>query len=293
MTLLLQLGFQGIALGMVYGLIALGFVIMFKGSHTFNFAHGEFVALGAYVVLALMAQVPYLMAFLAAVAITVTVALLVEAVLLRRMVGKSVNIVVLATLGLSIMVHQVLVMIWGVGSHGSAGPIGAGTVHVGSVVLPTNAIATIATSVVVLGALTFFFRRTSYGLAMRATASHQEAALAQGIDVRRMFALAWALAAFLAVVAGIFLASFPRVVSPSMGMVALVAIPAIVIGGMDSLVGAVIGGLMIGLIQVLGASYLADYGGGKLHEVLPYVLMFVVLLVRPYGLFGSRSIERV
>ncbi|MFE4503211.1 branched-chain amino acid ABC transporter permease [Rhodococcus sp. NPDC056743] len=293
MSLFLQLGFQGIALGMVYGLIGLGFVIMFKGSHTFNFAHGEIVALGAYSVLALMAVMPWGLAFVIAAVIMVVLAVLIEAVFLRRMVGKSVTTVVLATLGISIMLHQAILMIWGVGTHGPAGPVGSGTVNIGSVVLPWSGIATIGTSVVVLAGLAYFFQKTPYGLALRATASHQEAALAQGIDVRRMFALSWGLAAFLAVVAGVFLASFPRVVSPSLGVVALLAIPAIVIGGMDSLVGAIVGGLIVGLIQVMGSYYLSDIGGGRLHEVLPYIVMFAVLVVRPYGLFGSKSIERV
>jgi len=293
MTLFLQLGFQGIALGMVYALIALGFVIMTKGSNTFNFAHGEFVALGAYVVVALMPHLPYWLAFLGSVVVTVSLALLVESALLRRLIDKGLTTVVLATLGISTMVHALILMVWGVGTKGSAGPVGSGTVEIGDVVLPLSSIATIVTSVVVLVALLTFFKGTSYGLALRATASHQEAALAQGIDVRRMFALSWAIAAVLAVVAGVFLASFPRVVSPSIGLVALAAIPAIVIGGMDSLAGAVVGGLIVGLIQVLGSGYLADYGGGKLHEVLPYVLMLAVLVVRPYGLFGSRGVERV
>lgn len=293
MTLFLQLAFQGIALGMVFALIALGFVIMTKGSGAFNFAHGEFVALGAYVVLALMPHLPYWLAFLGAVAVTVLLALAVEAILLRKLIGHGVTVVVLATLGIGVMVHALVLMVWGVGSKGSAGPVGSGTVSVGDVVLTWSGIATIACSLVVLVLLTLFFRRTPYGLALRATASHQEAALAQGINVGRMFALSFAIAAALAVTAGIFLASFPRVVSPSMALVALAAIPAIVIGGMDSLIGAVVGGLVVGLIQVLGSSYLADYGGGKLHEVLPYILMLVVLAVRPYGLFGSRGIERV
>ncbi|MDF1602139.1 branched-chain amino acid ABC transporter permease [Nocardioides sp. YIM 152315] len=293
MTLFLQLGFQGIALGMVYALIALGFVIMTKGSNTFNFAHGEFVAVGAYVVLALMPHLPYWLAFLGSIVVTVALALLVEATLLRRLLDKGLTTVVLATLGVSIMVHALILMVWGVGTKGSAGPVGSGTVEVGGVVLPLSGIATIVASVIVLAALLVFFRRTPYGLALRATASHQEAALAQGIDIGRMFALSWAIAAVLAVVASIFLASFPRVVSPSIALVALAAIPAVVIGGMDSLIGAVVGGLIVGLIQVLGAGYLADYGGGKLHEVLPYVLMLLVLVVRPYGLFGSRGIERV
>lgn len=292
MTLFLQLGFQGIALGMVYALIALGFVIMLKGSGTFNFAHGQFVALGAYAVFALMSKMPYGVAFLFSVAITVAVAVLCQT-LLRRLTGTSHFTIILATLGVSIMLQAVILMVWGVGTKGSAGPVGSGTVSIGDVVLPVSAIATIVTSLVVLAGLAAFFQRTQYGLALRATASHLEAALAQGINVNRMFALSWALAAALAVVAGIFLASFPRVIAPSISLVAFTAIPAIVIGGMDSLLGAVVGGLIVGLIQVLGANYLNDFGGGQLHEVLPYVLMLAVLVVRPYGLFGSRSIERV
>lgn len=293
MTLFLQLAVQGVALGLVYGLIALGFVMMFKGSHTFNFAHGEFVAVGAFLVLAFMPLMPYVFAFLAAAVLTVLLALLVENTLVRRLVGRSITVVVLATLGISIMLHNAILMVWGVGQRGSAGPVGAGTTRVGEIVLPNSALATIVVSVVVLAGLAWFFQRTQYGLALRATASSHEAAMAQGIDVGRMFALSWGLAALLAVIAGIFLASFPRVVSPSLGMLALMAIPAIVIGGMDSLLGAVVGGLTVGLVQVLGANYLADYGGGRLHELLPYVLMLVVLLVRPYGLFGSRHVERV
>lgn len=293
MTLFLQLSFQGIALGLVYGLIALGFVIMFKGSHTFNFAHGEFVAIGAYVMLTLLPRLPYLAAFIGAVVITVVLALLVERMLIRGLVGRSVTVVVLATLGISTMLHNAILMVWGVGTHGSVGPVGSGTTSVGSLVLPNSALATIAVGAVVLAGVAWFFQRTRYGLALRATASSQEAAMAQGIDVGRMFALSWGLAAFLAVTAAIFLASFPRVVSPSMGHLALIAIPAIVIGGMDSLLGAVVGGLVVGMTQVLGSNYLSDIGGGRLHDVLPYVLMLIVLLVRPYGLFGSRTVERV
>jgi branched-chain amino acid transport system permease protein len=218
---------------------------------------------------------------------------LIQSVLLQRLVGASLDTMVLATLGIAIMLQPVILMVWGVGTHGPAGPVGSATVTVGNVVLPWSGIATIVTSLVAMGGLVMFFRRTPYGLALRATASHLEAALAQGINVKRMFALAWGLAAALAVIAGVFLASFPRVVDPSISLVALAAVPAVVIGGMDSLIGAVVGGLIVGLIQVLGANYLSDIGGGKLHEVLPYILMFVVLIVRPYGLFGSRSIERV
>lgn len=128
---------------------------------------------------------------------------------------------------------------------------------------------------------------------MRATAANQEAASAQGIDIRHMFALSWAIAGVLAVAAGIFLGAFPRQVGPAMAFVALAALPAVIIGGFDSLVGAVIGGIAVGLMQVLGAGYFGDFGGGRFYEVLPYLVMLAVLAIRPYGLFGSKDIERV
>jgi branched-chain amino acid transport system permease protein len=290
---LLQLLFQGVSLGMVYSLIALGFVMVFKGSGVFNFAHGEFVMAAAYVVIAVAATAPYAMGVLVALMVLVVLGVVVERFVLRKMLGEPLFAVVMVTLGLAIMVRAVVAMLWGFQDKGYADWIGPGVVRVGDVVLPKTGLWIIGISVVLLAALWAFYNRTGYGLALRATAAHQEAALAQGIDVRRMFALAWALAAILAVAAGIFLGAFPRPVGLTMGFVALNALPAIIIGGFDSLAGAVVGGVTVGVIQVFAAGYLGNVGGGNLQEVLPYLVMLAVLLVRPYGLFGTPEIERV
>lgn len=294
MIKLLQLLFQGLSLGMIYSLIALGFVLVFKGTGVFNFAHGDFVMGAAYIVVAVSTSQPWGLAVLLALAVLVVLALVVERLVLRKMVGEPLFAVVMVTLGLSIMVRAVITMIWGYNDKGFADPIGPGTFQpIDGLVLSHVGLWTIGVSVALLLALWFFYQRTPAGLALRATAAHQEAAMAQGIDVRRMFALSWAIAGVLATAGGIFLGAFPRQVGLQMGFIALNALPAIIIGGFDSLQGAVIGGVTVGQLQVLTAGYLSDYGGGRLQDVAPYVVMLVVLLIRPYGLFGTREIERV
>ncbi|MBA2385936.1 MAG: branched-chain amino acid ABC transporter permease [Actinomycetota bacterium] len=290
----LQLLFQGVSLGMIYSLIALGFVIVFKGTGVFNFAHGEFVMAAAYIVVAITATQPYGLAVLGALAVLVVIAMVVERFVLRKMIGEPLFAIVMVTLGISIMVRAVVTMIWGYSDKGFADPIGPGVWQpLDGLALAKTGVWTIGVSVALLVALWFFYQRTPAGLALRATAAHQEAAMAQGIDVRRMFAMSWAIAGLLATAGGIFLGAFPRQVGLTMGFVALNALPAIIIGGFDSLQGAVAGGVTVGVIQVMSSGYLSDYGGGRLQDVMPYVVMLLVLLVRPYGIWGSREIERV
>lgn len=290
----LQLAFQGLSLGAIYALIALGFVIVFKGSGVFNFAHGDFVMGGAYIVVVGAGTLPWGAAVAVSCVTLVIAALVAERLLLRPMLGRPLFAVIMVTLGMAIMVRAVLAMLWGVNDRGSsAAPIGRGVVRIEGVALPWVGIWTLATATVLMLLLFWFFQRTGYGLALRATAVNQEAAAAQGIDIRRMFAMSWAIAGLLAVAAGVFLGAFPRQVGPAMGFVALAALPAIIIGGFDSLSGAVIGGLSVGFMQVVGSGYFGDFGGGRFHEVLPYLVMLLVLAVRPFGLFGSRHVERV
>ncbi len=293
MTKFLQLLFSGVSLGMIYALIALGFVIVYKGSRIFNFAHGDFVMLAAYVVVAVAASLPYAIAVLAAVAVLVVVAVVVERFVLRQMLGEPLFSIVMVTLGIGVIVRAVVTMIWGYQDKGFADPIGPAVVRIGDLALARTSLWTIGVGLALLVLLWVFYQRTPSGLALRATASHQEAALAQGIDVRRMFVISWVIAGVLATAGGIFLGAFPRPVGLSMAFVALNALPAIIIGGFDSLAGAVVGGVTVGVIQVMSAGYLSDYGGGRLQDVMPSIVMLVVLLIRPHGLFGTPEIERV
>lgn len=247
----------------------------------------------AYIVAAL-SPFGFFWGILTAAVCMVAVAIGCELFVLRRLAGRSLYLVIMATLGLSVMGQSAIAMIWGVEAQGSTeGPMGRGVLEIGGVSLPWASLSIIAVSLVLLAALWFFFQRTRMGLALRATADHHEAAMAQGISMRRVQLVSWGIAGLLAVVAGVFLGAFPRRVSPSMVDTALGVLPALVIGGFASLVGAVVGGVSVGLMLVLGAGYLTSFGGGGLYVVLPYVAMLVVLAVRPSGLFGRADVERV
>lgn len=299
MAYFLQLVFAGIALGCIYALIGLGFSIIFKASEVINFAQGELLLVGTYVVSAAVFvwHVPFLLALLLGILITVLIGLLFERLILRRMLGRPPFIILMVTIGLDTILLTSVIVIWGSQPIPAASPFGVTSgfdlsgVHIG-----TNDLWTIGITVVLCALLFVFFRFTRYGLAMRATALDQEAALAVGINVRRVTALAWGLAAGIATLGGVFLAISSFTITPTLGSVALLAFPAIILGGMDSVSGAVVGGLIIGLALDLTAGYESNFAsilGAGFHDIMPYLLMILVLLIRPYGLFGSRKVERI
>lgn len=295
----LQLAFSGVALGCIYALIALGFVIVFKSTSVFNFAHGEFVMMGAYLVFLLAterAAVPFLVAVPLAALLTALFGVFVQTVLLRSMVGESLFSVVMVTLGLAIVMRSGLAAGFGFESKSIGDPFGAKLLDVGGVRITQVSLATVVTTVVLVAVLTWFFRASRYGIAMRATAQDHEAASTMGVNVRGIYALAWALAAVLATVAGVFLAGFPRALDHNMAAAALLALPAAILGGFDSIVGAITGGVIVGIVQVMVAGYQPQWApwlGSNFHQVAPYIVLIVVLVVRPYGLFGTKEITRV
>lgn len=298
MTDLAQFAFKGVALGAVYGLVALGFVVVYKASSVINFAQGSLMLVGAY--LAFTASVtgglPFWLGVAVAVAGGALLGLAVERLVLRRLVGHPPHAVILATVGLAIVIDQLVTVVWGFGQHPLDDPWGAGTVRVAGVVLARVDVAAVAVAGAVMVGLWAFFRHSRLGLALRATASDPEAALAQGISASMVGALAWALAAATAAVAGVLLASGTAAVHPELGYQALRAFPAVILGGFDSVLGAVVGGVLIGLIEVLTAGYApthAPWLGVNVHQVVPYVVMVAVLLVRPRGLFGGRLARRL
>ena len=298
MTEFIQLCFNGLALGARYALVALGFVIIYRATGVINFAQGGLLALGAYFTYAFAnsASLPFLFAAIAAMLASAAVGAATERLVLRRMVGQPVFAVIMITIGLLFFIEQVITAIWGFDSLNLADPWGVDTVRSGGVVMAVRDIWTLGIAAAVLGGFFVFFRLSTLGVAMRATAFDAEAALAQGISARRVFAVSWAISAGLAALAGVTLASGPAALSPTIGAIALVAFPAMIVGGMDSPIGAVAGGLIIGLTQALTAGYQQDVApwlGQNFGAVMPYVVMIVILLVRPYGLFGTREVRRV
>jgi branched-chain amino acid transport system permease protein len=298
MTEFLQLVFAGLALGARYALVALGFVIIYRATGVINFAQGGLVALGAYFTYAFSngAGLPFALAVLLAVIAAALVGALIERTVLRHMVGEPVFAVIMVTIGLLYIIQQVVTWVWGFDALNLKDPWGVSTVKAGGVVMATKDLWTIGIGAVIVGGFFVFFRYSALGVAMRATAMDAEAALAQGISARRVYAVSWAISAGLAALAGVTLATGAAALTPSVGDIALVAFPAMIVGGLDSPWGAVLGGVLIGVTQALTAGYqddIAPWLGDNFSGVMPYVVMIVILLVRPYGLYGTREVRRV
>jgi branched-chain amino acid transport system permease protein len=299
MAYFLQLVFAGIALGCIYALIGLGFSIIFKASEVINFAQGELLLVGAYIVSegVFRWHLPFLVALLLGLAVTILIGLLFERFILRRMIGRPPFSILMITIGLDTILLTAVLVSFGSQNIPAASPFGVTSgFNVAGVHFGTSDLWTIAITIVLCAMLFYFFRFTRYGLAMRATALDQEAALAVGINIRRIYALAWGMAAAIATLGGVFLAISSYTIDPSLGAVALLAFPAIILGGIDSISGAVVGGIIIGLALNLTAGYesnIANIVGAGFHDIVPYLLMILVLLIRPYGLFGSRKVERI
>jgi branched-chain amino acid transport system permease protein len=295
MTAFLQLLFQGLALGCVYALVALGFTVIYRASQVINFAQGSLLLVGAYLVsvFATGLGLPFVLAVIVAIALLAAGSVLFQVIVLQRVLGQPVFVLVMITIGLSIVIDSAIPAIFGANSRILGDPWGASAVHAGGVTFNWVRIWTVACTALILALYFAFDRFSRYGLAMRATASDQEAALAVGVPIRRVYALTWAIAGGVAVVGGVFLSGFPSSVNPSLGDVALLAFPAIILGGLDSPPGAVVGGIAIGVIQILTSGYAPGWLGNNFADVAPYIVMILVLLVRPYGLFGTRPVERV
>ncbi|MFD5825226.1 branched-chain amino acid ABC transporter permease [Lentzea sp. NPDC060358] len=286
---------RGLGTGSIYALLALGFVIIYKSTRVISFAQPAFMLAGAVLVSYLAPAVSFFGAVLVAAAVIAVLALGVERTVLRPMVGKPVFVVAIITIGVDVVVRVVTNAFIGLDVRQVGDPWGLDTIAFLGVEVQQRYLVMIATTAVVTAALFVFFRYSRIGLAMRAVAHDQEVALAQGISVGSVFALSWALAGGLAALAGVFVATGAGV-DQQLWIVALKALPAIILGGLESLGGAVAGGLAVGIVESLFGTYQGDFApwlGPNFGLVAPYALMLLVLLVRPYGLFGKREVERL
>lgn len=299
MTLFIQLMFSGLALGADYALIALGFTIIFKASEVINFAQGEFLLVGTFVVSTAMFswRLSFFPAVLLGMGVTALIGVIFERVVLRRMIGRPPFTIIMVTIGLDVLLLTAVTILVGSNSPGAPAPFDiVSAITVGGVKFGLNALASIVITILICAALYAFLRYTRYGLAMRATAIDQEAARAMGIRISTVYALAWGISGAIATIGGVFLAAGAGnpVFDVGLGQGALVAFPAIILGGLDSIPGAVVGGVVIGLVYVLTQGYEASgFLGVNFHTISPYLVMILVLLIRPYGLFGTRKVERI
>ncbi len=298
MQTFLQLLFSGLALGSIYALVALGFVVIYRSSQVFNFAHGEFVMLGAFLMITLVqGGVWWIVALVITMAVTGAVGMGVERAVLRPMIGRPVFVTVIVTIFVGAIMRVAINLIWGGTERGMPTPWeNTGVVEILTARVLYNSVAAIAATALVLIGFYLLFLRSRIGVGMRATASDQEVALGLGIPVGRVFGFSWFLAGSLAALAGVFLGMFPRIVDGNIWLIALVAFPAVLIGGLESPLGAVIGGFALGVVQLLAQGYvnpLLGAFGNNFHQVFPYVLMIGFLMFKPYGLFGTHEVERV
>jgi branched-chain amino acid transport system permease protein len=295
---LLQTAFSGLALGCKYALIALGFSVVFKATGVINFAQASLVLLGAYLTFnfAQTWDLNFYLALVMAMAVGALVGVATEASVLRWLVGEPPAALIMVTIGLLFVLNNVVTAIWGPDNRNLGDPWGIKTRDVVGVTVADRDVWTIGFTAVVVTAFFVFFRYSTLGLAMRAAAFDPEAAMAQGIPARRVHRVAWAIAGMVAALAGATLAAGAGQLSPATGALALVAFPAIILGGLDSPLGAVVGGIIIGLVQqftaLLAPEYF-DWVGESFERVSPYLVMIVILLIRPYGLFGTREVRRV
>jgi branched-chain amino acid transport system permease protein len=295
MELLLQLVISGIVIGSIYALVGLGFVIIYKSSSILNFAQGEFLMLGAYVCLAVFstANVPFVAAFALTLLFSVVLGVLMERVLLRPMIGEPVISVIMLTLGLASVLRAVVQGIWGTDLRAYPEIFPTTPVRIGPLPVSQGYLYSTGVVVVLLLLFSLFFKYTRAGIAMRATAFSQQVALSMGISVKHIFALSWSIAAVVSAVGGVLLGGIRGGVDGAFALFGLKVIPVVILGGLDSVLGAIVGGLVMGILENLAGGYLDPLFGGGVKEVAPFVALVAILAVKPYGLFGKVKIERV
>ena len=290
----LILGVAGLSLGAMYALVALGFSVIYRASRVFNFAHGELLGVGAFSMASLLdAGLPWPVALAFAMGLTGVVAVAIERAVVRPMIGRPVFVTIILTLFVALLVRALMIVIWGVQPHAIASPFGEAAVAG----IPQQTIAQIALALLAMGGFFVLFRYSKLGVGMRATSTDQEVALALGIPVGRILSVTWLLAGMLAGLAGVFAAMKHAMFGhESTLIIAFRAFPAVIVGGLTSPVGTVIAGFLLGMLEILAPVYLGPHLGafGKnLQDVFPYILMIVFLMVRPYGLLGTRDVERL
>jgi branched-chain amino acid transport system permease protein len=288
----LQLVISGVAQGCIYGLIALGFVLIYKATETVSFAQGELMMLGAFCGLALMTMLgfPFWIAVLAAIAAMALFGILLETVVIRPILGQPAFSIVMLTIGIGYVARGLITMIPGIGTetHTMPVPYKDEIWKVGGLILNVEQMVIIAATAVLCGLLFAIFRYSKVGIAMQAASQNQLAAYYMGIPVKSLNSLVWGLAAVVAAVAGLLLAPI-TFVHANMGFIGLKAFPAAVVGGFGSLPGAIVGGLIIGTVESLSGFYLPE--GFK--DIAAYIVVLVMLVVMPNGLFGEKLRKKV
>ena len=294
MEFFLQLLITGTVVGSIYALVALGFVLIYKSTGVINFAQGELLMWGAYVCLCLTVQfkIPFWPSFFLTLVFSFILGLLIERLLLRPMIGEPIISIIMLTIGLSSLLRSIIQIIWGTETRVFPQVFSPHPVYIAGVPVAQVYIWSVVFSVVFLILLSLFFKYTIFGIAMRATADDQQAAMSMGISVKTIFAIAWCISAVVSAVGGILIGTINGI-NASLSEIGLKVFPAVILGGLDSIPGAILGGFIIGILENLSGGYLDRFFGGGVKEVAPFVILVIILMIKPYGLFGTEEIEKV
>ncbi len=285
---------NGILIGLMYSLIALGFVLVYKATDAINFAQGEFVMLAGFIIAALLVLggAPFWLGVVIAIASMVIFGFGLERIVLRPLLGRPIIAVIMATIGLAAVLRGVAPLFLGAETRSIVMPVDDSPIAFGPITLPPIQLIGALVSLLFLAGFTWFFMKSRVGVAMRAVADNQQVAMAMGINVQRYFAIAWGLAGIVSALGGLVWGSLLGV-DVHLALVGLKVFPVVILGGLDSIIGAIVGGLIVGIVENMAAGYLDPLVGGGTKDFAPYVLMILMLMIRPYGIFGKRRIERV
>ena len=297
MTYFFQLVVSGMVVGSIYALSALGFVLIYKSSRVLNIAHGQIIAAGAFITYALtvMAGIPIYLSFFISIIITFFRAMSVDRVFLRRLIGEPIISVIMVTIGLMSIIDG-LVYLTPFGTENFSFPVFLPTtpISLGGVSISWTQLVGVIITTIMIGAFTWFFKRSTIGVSMRAVSDDQLASMSVGISVPKVFGLAWATAGLSAAAAGGIIGNITGLNFDTLHAFGITVFPVVILGGLDSIIGAVVAGIIMGLIQQFAAGYLdGNWGLNGTADVLPYIILLIILLFKPHGLFGIHEIERV
>lgn len=293
---LLQLVISGLVVGSIYSAVALGFVIIYKATRVVNFAQGELLMVGAYVCYAFLVQmhVPFGVALLLTILFSMVLAMIVERLVLRPMIGEPIISIIMVTIGLSLVLRSAVSVVWGTDILVYEPKLfPQAMLMVLGVPVSLEFVWCFVLSIFLLAVFSVFFKYSKAGVAMRATAFNQQVAQSMGISVKKIFALSWIISAVVSGIGGVLIGNINGI-NNTLYHFGLKVFPATILGGLDSILGAALGGMIIGVLENLfdgAASTYFDLAGVK--EVAPYIILVVILMIKPYGLFGTKEIERV
>ncbi len=294
-TLLLQLVVNGVIVGTLYGVVAMSFVLIYKASKVVNFAQGEFLLIGAWVCWWVLTEfkVPFILGFPITLVFMFAFGVILQVVVLRPMIGEPAISVIMVTIGLSIVFQALMRWIFGVTVQPFPQVFEAQSVNILGLNVQTAYVMSFAISLFIMATFAAFFKYSRLGLAMRATAFDQQVAQSLGISIRQVFAASWAISAMVSALAGV-VTGMVNGVSSGISFIGIKVFPAVILGGLDSVIGAVVGGLIIGILENVAEFADSQFlQVGNLFAIAPFYVLIVILMIKPYGLFGTKNIERI